>query len=585
MIVGRLKPGVTRLQAQAEMNVLYSFYPKAGQTRVELEPAGAGLARVRDRYGKALVLLLIVVGLLLLLACINMAGMLLARSAGRQRELAVRVALGAARGRLVKQMLTESVLLSTAGTLAGIVVAYFGIGVLVRILASSRAFEHTEIDVQPDLHLLLYTAAIAVLTGVLFGLAPAWYAFRTAPVSELRQTGKGGDTWFWRWFGKGLVAAQVALSISLVTAALIFLGHVTRLRNFDLGFRSDHVLLVTLDPSRSGYQRDQLAAPYQELLARLQRIPQVRSASVSGCTPLEGCGSGGRYLIAEGHPERPEERRPAVVVFVAPRYFETLGIPLLAGRDFSFRDIGRPRVAILNQAAARRYFPGADPIGKHVAVSGSGRDYEIAGIVGDAKTVELRDSPRPTIYFHMFQEREMLNQFELRTAGNPESLAGTVRQMVREVLKTVPVSRVTTLAGQVDSNIVPERLIATLSEYFGCLAAVLAGIGLYGLLAYTVARRTSEIGVRMALGATAAGVSRLVLRDVLAMVLVGLAAGTAIIACGRPLATSVLADLRFEPAGPLAIGAAAIIAVALLASYVPVRRAARVDPMTALRHE
>ena len=500
------------------------------QSTMELLPAGAGLARVRDQYGKPLVLLTAVVGLLLLLACINMASMLLARSAGRQRELAVRVGLGAGRGRLVRQMLTESLLLSAAGAAAGVAVAYYGVGILVRIMASSRAFEHIDIEVHPDLNLVLFTAGIALLTGLLFGLAPAWYAFRAQPAMALRQTGRGGDTWFWRLFGKSLVAAQVALSIFLVTAAAVFLNHLARLRNFDLGFRSDHVLQVTLDPSHSGYKTEQLAAPYQELLSRLQTIPQVRSASISGCTPLQGCGSGARFLIAEGHVERPEDRQRTAVVFVSPRYFETLGIPLLAGRDFDFRDVGRPRVAIVNQTMARRYFPGVDPIGKHVAIDpdpknggwfGTDQPYEIVGLVGDAKTFELRDAPYPLIYFNMFQESRLLDHFELRTAVAPESIAGTVRRMVRDVLKTVPVKSVTTLADQVDSNIVPERLIATLSEFFGFLGVVLAGIGMYGLLAYTVARRTNEIGIRMALGATASSVSGLVLRDVLGMVCAG----------------------------------------------------------------
>jgi predicted permease len=445
-------------------------------------------------------------------------------------------------------------------------------------MASSRAFERIDIEVHPDLNVVLFTAGIALLTGLLFGLAPAWYALRAQPAMALRQTGRGGDTWFWRLFGKSLVAAQVALSIFLVTAASVFLNHLTRLRNFDLGFRSDHVLQVTLDPSRSRYKTEQLAAPYQELLSRLQTIPQVRSVSISGCTPLEGCGSGARFLIAEGHVERPEDRQRTAVVFVSPRYFETLGIPLLAGRDLDFRDVGRPRVAIVNQTMARHYFPGVDPIGKQVVIDpdpknggwfGTDQPYEIVGLVGDAKTFELRDAPYPLIYFNMFQESRLLNHFELRTAVAPESIAGTVRQMVRDVLKTVPVKSVTTLADQVDSNIVPERLVATLSEFFGCLGVVLAGIGLYGLLAYTVARRTNEIGIRMALGATASSVSGLVLRDVLGMVCAGSVAGTAMVLWSRPLA----------------IGGGVMIGVALLASCVPVRRAARVDPMVALRHE
>jgi putative ABC transport system permease protein len=603
-MLARLKPGVTLQQAQAEIDVLYKSWQeqnaasnsnrKMRQIHIELEPAGAGLARVRDQYGKPLVLLMTVVGLLLLLACINMASMLLARSTGRQRELAVRIGLGASPGQLVRQMLTESLLLSGAGALAGMAVAYAGVGVLVRIMASARAFEHIEIEVHPDLNLLVFTAGVAVLTGLLFGLAPAWYAFRMAPASTLRQSGSGGDTWMWRWFGKGLVTAQVALSIFLVTAAVAFLSHLTRLRNFDLGFQREHVLLVTVDPDHSGYRREQLTAPYKELLARMETIPQVRSASISGCTPLEGCGSGSRYLFAEGHVELPEERKRTVVTFVAPRYFETLGIPLIAGRDFTFEDAAKPRVALVNQRMAQHYFPGVNPIGKYVSIDsdpktggwfGSNQPYEIVGLVGDTKAVELRDPPYPTIYFNMFQESRLEDQFEPRTTGNPESLAGTVQRMIRDVLRTVPVTRVTTLADQVDSNIVPERLIATLSEFFGCLGAMLAAIGLYGLLAYTVSGRTNEIGVRMALGATAGNVSRLVLADAFGMVCAGLMAGMTMVFWARPLAARVLHDLKFDTAATLAFGGGAMVAVALLASYIPVRRAAQVDPMAALRHE
>jgi predicted permease len=585
-MLARLKPAVTIQQAQAEIAVLYRRMPKANpQTAMELLPAGAGLVRVRDQYGKPLVLLTVVVGLLLLLACINMASMLLARSAGRRRELAVRVGLGAGPGRLVRQMLTESLLLSAAGAAAGVAVAYYGVGILVRIMASSRAFERIDIEVHPDLDVVLFAIGIALLTGVLFGLAPAWYAFRAQPAMALRTAGRSDDTWFSRLFGKSLVAAQVALSIFLVTAAAVFLNHLARLRNFDLGFHSDRVLQVTLDPSRSGYKTEQLAAPYRELLSRLRTIPQVRSVSISGCTPLEGCGSGAPFLTAEGHVERPEDRQRTGQVFVSPRYFETLGIPLLTGRDFELRDVSRPRVAIVNQMMARRYFPGADPIGKRVTVDGDPRPYEIVGLVADVKTFELRDAPYPLIYFNMFQEGNLMDHFELRTATTPESIAPTVRRIVKDLLKTVPVTSVTTLADQVDSNIVPERLIATLSQFFGCLGVVLAGIGLYGLLAYTVTKRTNEIGIRMALGATAGDVSRLVLRDVLGMLCAGSMAGTAMVLWSRPLAAKVLSDLKWEGATPLAIGGAIMIVVALLASWVPVRRAARVDPMVALRHE
>ena len=602
-MLARLKPGITLRQAEAEMNVLYQSWvdqndatrknTKLRQRKVEVEPAGAGLARVRDLYGKSLVVLIGVVGLLLLLACINMASMLLARSAGRQREMAVRVALGASRGRLVSQMLTESVLLSGAGTLVGLLLAYFGTGVLVRIMASAQPHQHVEIQVEPDLNLLLFTAGIAVLTGVLFGLAPAWHAFRSAPAWAMRQMGAAGDTWFWRWFGRGLVAAQVALSIFLVTGAVVFLGHLSKLRNFDLGFRSDHVLLVTIDPSASGYKRAQLAAPYQQLLARLQTIPGVRSASISGCTPIQGCGSGARYLIAEGHVEDPEQRQRPAISFVSPEYFETLRIPLLAGRDFSLRDVAGPRVAIVSAAVARHFFAGENPIGRHITIVhdpepfpfGDDRPYEIIGLAGDVKPFELHEPPYPVIYFNMFQENHLFDQFELRTSTDPAAMAGTVRRVVRDVLKTAPLTRVKTLSEQVDSDIVPERLIATLSEFFGVLGAALAGIGLYGLLAYSVTRRTNEIGIRMALGATASDVSRLVLADAIGMLCAGFVVGAWMVLWGRPLAASLVLDLKPEISGPLAWAGGAIATVALLASYVPARRAARVDPMVALRHE
>jgi putative ABC transport system permease protein len=299
-------------------------------------------------------------------------------------------------------------------------------------------------------------------------------------------------------------------------------------------------------------------------------------------------------MVAEGYVERPEDRRRTAVIFVSPRYFETLGIPLIAGRDFTFHDVGESRVAIVHRTMARHYFPGINPIGKDVAIDrdpntggwfGSDQPYEIVGLVGAVKAIDLRDAPFPTMYFNMFQENRLLDQFELRTIVNPASLSGTVRRIVRGVLKTVPVTRVTTLADQVDSNIVPERLIAILSESFGVLGAALAGIGLYGLLAYTVARRTNEVGIRMALGATASDVSSLILRDALGMVCAGIISGALMVLWSKPLAGSLIQDLKPDTAEALALGGGVIIAVALLGSYIPVRRAVRVDPLVALRHD
>lgn len=604
-LIGRLKPGVSIEQAHAEMSVLFQFTieemsrnsqnPLLRQMKMEVAPASAGLSFLRDHFEKPLLVLMAVVGLLLLIACTSLASMLLARATARQREMAVRACLGAGRFRLMCQVLTESLLLSVAGSLFGVFLAYFGAGALVRIITSGRPIvglpPHLEIEVHPDVHVLIFTGGIALLTGVLFGLAPAWSACVSAPASSLREVGRAGQTRFQRLFGRGLVVAQVGLSVVLLSAAGLFIRHLVNLERVDLGFRRDHLLMVTLDPARSGYKDEQLSHLYQELLGRLEALPGVRSATLSAPTPISGAGAAS-FVTVPGFEERPEDRRYVSLAWVSPKYFETLGTPLLAGRDFTLQDQASPHAAIINEKMAQYYFGHENPLGRHFTIDrdwkGFGPDtpFEIVGVVGDAHYYEIREAPPHAIYLPVFQEgRGFANDFILRTSVPPAAVTGEVRRTVREVLKSVRVAQVTTMADQVDASIVPERVIALLSGFFGALGALLAAIGLYGLLAYAVARRTNEIGIRMALGASRSAVIWMVLRDALGMVAVGLAIGAPVAFWAKSLAASLIPGLPLGSILPIAFGSAGMIVVALAASYIPTRRAAKVDPMVALRYE
>ena len=606
-MLGRLRPGVTIEQALAEMKVLDRYrledFAKsrsaafARDFTIELEPAAAGFAALRDRFAASLLVLMALVALLLLIACTNVAGLLLARAAARQQEMALRVSLGAGRVRLVRQALTESLLLAAMGGSLGVALASLGAGTLVRVVLSGREFlrlqQRIEIQVQPDLQVLLFTITIAVLTAVLFGAAPAWHALITAPVSSLRTHGAAAETRSRRLFGKGLVVGQIAWSIVLLSAAGLFAQHLSNLRNQDLGFQRRSLLVVTLDATSSGYPRDQLFTPYQQLLGRLAEVPAVRAVTLSGVTPISGAGAS-RFISVEGFAESPDARRYVPLNWVAPRYFETFGTPLLAGRDFAFTDKGGPPVAIVNQAVARYYFGDRDPIGGRfqlVGPSSSGitgappdQAYTIIGVVRDAKYLDLREAPPRTIYLNAFQERSMfVNELALKTSGRPAAVTDEVRRIVREELKTVSIARVTTMDDLIDASVVSERVIATLSAFFGGLGASLAALGLYGLLAYTVTRRTNEIGIRMALGATRAHVSRMVFKGALGLVCAGLVIGVPLGVLSRRAATRIVTDLSVESLWPLALATATMLAIALVAAYVPTRRAASVEPIGALR--
>ena len=591
-LAARLKPGVSIEQARAEMNVLWQWTLeeefKANDDRtvrdwkMEVQPAGAGLSHLRDQFGKPALVLMAVVTLLLLIACANIASLLLARGAARRREMAVRVSLGAGRLRLLRQELTEAVLLSACGGLFGILLANWGTGLLVRIMGSGR--ERVELQARPDLVVLLFTAGIALLTGILFGLAPAWQTFRSTPMSFLRESARAGETRLSRRFGKILVVAQVALSVALLSAASLFVRHLSQLEHLALGFQRDHVLLVDLNAAGSGYEGDRLSRAYQELLGRLEAIPGVRSATACGYFPMAGVGAM-RPATVEGYQAKPGERRFLSENWVAPRYFATFGIPLLMGRDFSFQDQGRPRVAIVNRTLVRYFFGDRNPIGRHIVFDGDSQPFEIVGVVGDAKSGDMRESASRFVYFNSFQMGRNYSHFALMTTVEPEAVAGDVRRVVRGLLKTVAVENVRTLEGQVDGAIVPERLSAMLSGLFSALGAVLAALGLYGLLAYTVARRINEIGIRVALGATRTDITRMVLREAFGISSAGLVIGALLAYWGKRFVASLIPGLPVQSVVPILFGATVMGALVLLAAYTPARRATRVSPMEALRYE
>ncbi len=599
-LLGRLKPGVSLEQARAEMAVVFQAVvnaPDAGpfmrQMKLRIEPAGNGVTTpLSQMLSTPLTVLMATVGLLLLLACANLAGLLLARGASRQHEMAVRACLGAPRARLLRQTLTESLLLSLAGCAVGIFVSYFAAHVLIRVFASGRfivgAPVHLEALTNPDAHVLLFALAIALLTGLLCGAVPAMSASKTEPATTLQQVSRIGESKSRRLFGKGLVASQVALSLVLMSSAALFVEYLSHLRNLNLGFERNHLLLVTLDFARSGYNAAQFSQLSQELVMRLDAIPGVSSASFSAMSPMEGPGSAS-FASAEDHPEK---RTQTSINYVAPAYFETYGTPFLAGRDFSARDQAGSPVAVINETAARDCFGDENPIGRritlsHITMTKGEKTLEVIGVVGDAKYNDLQQAAPPTIYADLQQgyTGSQHSQLAIRTRIDPDAVASTVRQTEADVLKAVPIVRSMTMSEQIDSSIVPQRLIAMLSAGFGALGALLAAIGLYGLLAFMVARRTHEIGVRMALGAARTDVMRIILRDALWMVCAGFAIGAPLAFWGKRVAASLIPDLPVASPLPIVVAAAIMIAVGLIAAYLPARRTMRVDPIVALRYE
>jgi predicted permease len=594
-IVGRLKPGVSMAQAHAATSLVFRNEVLHGakpllkdidEPQLALLPAQKGLVGFRQFYDKPIYILTVAVGIVLLIACANIAALLLARATAREKEMAVRLALGAGKARIIRQLLTESLLLSSAGAALGIVLADWSAQALAAFI-SNNAYSTLFIDTRPDARILAFTLGIALLTGILFGIAPAFRGSRINVAPALKEGAASSDATKvpGRHFGLGsaLIVAQVALSVVVLTGAGLLVRTLANLRNIDPGFDTHNVLLFGINPKLTGYSNERIQTLYSELQTRLASIPGVISASYSSDTLLSaGLWTSGVHI--EGQPEKTTVETNMLAV--GPSFFETMRLPLLNGRTFAALDLrSTPAVAIVNQTFVRRFLKGRNPIGLHLGgttPSGDKVEREIVGVVADAKYDDLRKPLEPTAYIPL-QEGEAY--FALRTSTKSEALIPEVRRIVGALDDNLPLFGMRTQTQTIDRLLFNERLVAQLSSLFGGIALILACVGLYGLLSYEVARRTREIGIRIALGAQRREIFRLVLIQGLILAMVGALVGIgAAIGVTRYLGSLLYGIGATDPA-TFVIIAFLLIAVALLACYIPSRRATRVDPLVALRYE
>ena len=601
-LLGRLKAGVSLRQAQAGVDVAFrqfltaraGAHPSAEEQRdirrsyIKLNPGGRGVSYLRFLYSRPLHILMAVVALVLLIACANMANILLSRAAARQKEISMRLAVGASRGRLVRQLLTESILLGLLGGVVAVLFSAWGVSLLIRMVAGGTS--SLPLNVTPDATVLGFTLAVSLLTGIIFGLAPA---LRVTGVDLTRslKTGTLGTSRRARWnLPKTLVVSQVALSLLLLVCAGLLVRTLRNLAKQDLGFNQVHVLEVGIDPRIAGYKQDQLNPLYQALLQRVNALPGVRVASLSLYSPMSGTGWGGQISV-QGYFPPPNAAADCQWDWVGPNYGEAEGMTLLLGRDIGPGDTkGAPQVAVVNESFAQRYLAKQNPIGRRFSMQVPAKTYEIE-IVGLVKNFKLNDpweDYSPVAFLPLAQVEgppSYAAEIEIRTTTDPTIIAGSVRRAIQEEDKNLPVTSISTLSEQVNESLSKESLIARLSSAFSLLALVLACVGLYGLLAYRVARRTNEIGIRMALGAERSQVLWMVLRESLTLVSAGVAIGLPIAFAATRFISSQLYGVK--PTDPATITAAtmALAAVAAFAGYIPARRAAKVDPMEALRYE
>jgi predicted permease len=602
-IMARLKPGISMPQARANVNLLLKqiLYEYAGATptqtqlsdiqkaHIQINPAANGISFLRDQVEKPLWMLMAMVGLVLIITCANIANLLLARSAARSREIAVRLALGCRRWRLIRQLLTESIVLAAFGGGLGILLASWATHFLLAMI--SQGPNIIPLDVSPDGRALAFTFLVSFAMAILFGILPAIRSTRIELTPSLKE-GRGAVTSLSRNpLGKAMIVSQMALSLVLLVGSGLFLRSLVNLLNVNTGFDKQGVILFDLDPSATGYTDEpRLANLYRQVEERVDALPGVRASSFS----IFNFGAGGWEDSgwAEGYPNAPE--RGANFNAVGSGYFATLGTPILRGRDFGQQDTASsPKVAVVNETMARQFFPGGPAIGQRFGMTSQdhSHDIEVIGVVRDAKYQSLDEHARPMVYFPYTQYAPdwgiglYLKHFEVRFSDDPQSIVPRIRRTIADINASLPITNVQTLSERVSETVTGQRQVAQLATFFGLLALFQVCIGIYGLMSYGVSRRTNEIGIRMALGAQKGQVLRMVMREIFVLTAIGLMIGIpAALACGR-LVASMLFGLK--PTDPVATLAAIFIlsAVATFAGYIPARRATKVDPMVALRYE
>jgi predicted permease len=602
-LIGRVKPEYTAPQAEAivagldVLDPLYTKPAKRGERpqlipeQLGLSPAATGISSLRQQFSQPLLILMAVVAVVLLIACANVANLVLARAASRRPEFSMRLALGAGRWRLVRQLLVENVILAAVGGLCGLLLARWATGLLVTFMSSGRA--PIVLPLEPDARILAFTAVVSILTGVLCGLVPALRASRVDVVSGIKGQARGSiGGGHWLGPGKVLVVTQVILCLLLLFSAGLFVRSLQTLDGQDSGFEREKVIIVRVEP-RGSDQRGVPGTParldriYRDLLQRVASIPGVRAASLAHFGPTSRVGYSGPLRAPDGT----EHRIPQMMVY--PNYFATMDIPLRAGRDFSERDLDEsaPLVGVVNEAFVRQIMHGENAIGRRIPVERGDRAREIIGVVKDTRYASLKDETPPLMYQPFLQTNTGRGQMTLhvRVAENAPGVISRIREEVQHIDRDMPLFAIQTLAEQMNGLLSRERLVATLSLLFGALALLLASVGLYGLMAFSVVQRTGELGLRMALGAARPTVVRMIMRDALILVLAGVAIGVpAALMTGR-LASSQIAGLLFglSATDPVTmIGAVLVLTgVAAIAAYLPAVRAARVDPMVALRND